>query len=113
MLFDSTASDCIGPNAIPLSSGNNAYVSFYGDEAYVGLRHKQKTSANVLFADGHVEGIKQPILVHTVSDARRFGPHNVRSWYFEFTGSDKAARKASTTRNPEQTLIWDYTRVTR
>lgn len=107
ILFDSTAQDCIPASTSGVAS--TFVTSFYGDEAYVGLRHNRKTGANILFADGHVSTIVQPVFTQTIT---RFGTTDtLRSQYYEYTGATWSARYASTIRNPEQTLIWDYNRV--
>ena len=116
LMFDSVAPDCIIDSSLGLSGGDTFQTNFYGDEAYIGLRHNGKKAANVLCADAHVATYTQPILVQTLSKnfpggSGSSGTDTLRSWYYEFTGADATARQASKIRNVEQQLVWNYKKV--
>jgi prepilin-type processing-associated H-X9-DG protein/prepilin-type N-terminal cleavage/methylation domain-containing protein len=94
VLFDGLAPDTgVRNDVIP---GQN----FHGSEIDVALRHGKKKAANVLFVDGHAAEVHQAI----DPVKRTTGTFSVFVWYKEF------ATSTSTTRQPEQELIWDFKR---
>ena len=101
VLFDSISQDC--ELVSPGPSTDQFITRFYGDEGYVGVRHGKRKSANVLCADMHAVEVRQPLNFYKSSS----GKTQFNTWFFEFVGTSAAARLASNTRNPEQTLIWD------
>lgn len=93
LLFDGVCHDC----ALKLPSVNVAQY-FWGDEQIVGLRHDNGRAANVLFADMHAATIIQPKELYTsLSDKTSY-----YTWYYEYSPA------TSNTRDPHQTLIWNF-----
>ena len=76
----------------------NSY--FHGSEEDVALRHGKRTSANVLFVDGHADQVQQPI----APVKRTTSTFSVFVWYKEFASS------TATQRDPHQRLVWDSQR---
>lgn len=107
LLFDGVAQDCT--IRLPMSGGlpsGYPVVDFHGDENSVALRHNKGKAANVLFADFHAATVDQPRRLYDG------GTTAYMTWHYEFQGADFAARAAPTAlREPNQTLIWDYTRA--
>jgi prepilin-type N-terminal cleavage/methylation domain-containing protein/prepilin-type processing-associated H-X9-DG protein len=97
VLFDGICADC----ASVFPANESVYTTaFGGDPGYVGIRHGRKKSANVLFADLHAEEVVQPLYYYSSGS----GKTQFYTWYAEFPST------TSTVRNPQQSLIWDYTR---
>lgn len=106
VLFDAVGRDCAKRLPAPGNSGN--HTDFGGDEKNVGLRHGRNDTANVLFADFHASPVRQEIMLYNT------GAHEYNTWHYEFEGATPTARGAPTAaRNPKQTLIWDWRRLTR
>jgi prepilin-type N-terminal cleavage/methylation domain-containing protein/prepilin-type processing-associated H-X9-DG protein len=103
MYFDGIAIDCC--IVLPILSSDSFSPAFDGDEGYVGVRHEKNKTANVVFADGHAEGITQPLFKYTSGS----GKSSFMTWYFEYQGASAAARAAqSAQKDTRQTLIWNF-----
>ena len=100
LLFDGICRDCTKVITVPDTTFTTA---FEGGEGYVGLRHSRGKSANVLFVDGHASTIQQTIYKYTSGS----GKSQFNTWYNEFVDARPAT---TTTKNPQETLIWDYNR---
>lgn len=106
LMFDGISRDCV--EVIPAAS--NFVTAFSGNEGFVGLRHGRNDTANVLFADMHAAPVKQPIFNY----ASGSGASKFKTWFFEFQGANATARADPTAlREPKQTLLWDWQRVSR
>ncbi|WP_432798355.1 prepilin-type N-terminal cleavage/methylation domain-containing protein [Poriferisphaera sp. WC338] len=87
LLFDGRAFDTPSVTTGNIDSGGSARFSGY--EIYVGLRHKE--GANVVFADAHVEHVKQEV--------RQMGS-GYQGWW--------AGETASGSKQGPQELIWRF-----
>jgi prepilin-type processing-associated H-X9-DG protein/prepilin-type N-terminal cleavage/methylation domain-containing protein len=106
LLFDGIAHDCT--KALPTGSGDNFGSAFDGDEGYVGLRHSQGKSANVLFVDGHAANYTQP--AYSYSSTSKKSQFN--TWYYEYQTTPGTAASHNPTgggavRDTRQALTWD------
>ena len=101
LIFDGVAVDL----GLDIGAGDN--TSFSGWEETVGLRHDKGKTANVLFVDGHVDGVKQAYKTKAIGSQ----PQG-RVWYTEWTNAEPTFNgswnfNGTGVKDPQQTLLWD------